>query len=55
MDEIKLFIGNDIEQYESGSIVGQIFFKVDDYYFPEKEWFDFPIQLWLGGWMDLIV
>jgi hypothetical protein len=45
---------NDFEMYESSkNIIGQIFFKVEDQYFPQNHWTDFIVVV-LSWWLEAL-
>lgn len=43
-----------LHKSETGNISGEIFFKIDDDYFPEKNWNDFPVDI-LCWWIDSFI
>lgn len=53
---MNIVIGNNtLKQGTSGNITGKIFVEVDDYYFPEENWNDFPIIIlscWINNYLN---
>jgi len=39
---------------QSGSVVGRIYLRLDGEYFPDNQWFDFPVPV-LSWWMESLL
>jgi len=52
MNVVKLYIEqNTFKKNNSNNITGIIYFGINDYFFPEKGWYDFPIIV-LNWWLE---
>lgn len=51
MEQLKILVNNDSINIVNNRITGEIFFSIDDVYFPEDRWNDYIITL-LDWWLE---